>query len=197
MYEEVADVGQETLGTNWTLIEKVIDEELAVKARLCVREDQEKSKFRTDSPTVHKNSINIFFMLAATNGWRIQTSDIKCAFLQGEDVDREVFVKPPKERRIKCVIWKILKRAYGFTDASRFFYLELSSTLIDLGCIQSKFDPAVYLYYGNNGSLEGIVLTHVEDLLHGSGSSEFYKNVMEPLKKKFQFGLEEKSEFRY
>ena len=197
VYEEVADVGQKTLGTNWMLVEKVIDGELAVKARLCVRGDQEESIFRTDSPTVHKNSINIFFMLAATNGWRIQTSDVKCAFLQGEDIDREVFVKPPKERRIKGVIWKMLKRAYGLTDASSFFYLELLSTLNDLRCIQSKFDPAVYLYYGNNGSLDGIILSHVDDLLHGSGSCEFYKNVMEPLKKKFQFGLEEKSEFRY
>ena len=84
------------------LVEKVIDGELGVKARLCIRGDQEKSKFRTDSPTVHKTSINIFYMLAATKGWMIQTADIKCAFLQGENIDREVFVKPPKERRVRC-----------------------------------------------------------------------------------------------
>ena len=91
----------------------------------------------------------------------------------------------------------MLKRAYGFTDASRGFYLELSKTLIALGCVQSKFDPAVCLYYGKKGALEGLTLTHVDDLLHGSGSNEFYENVMESLKEKFQFGVEEQDEFRY
>ena len=197
VYDEVPDTGQDCLGTNWMLTEKVIDGRLSVKARLCVRGDQEKETFRTDSPTVHKSSINIFFMLAAKNKWQIQTSDIKCAFLQGEAIDREVYVKPPKERRIKGIVWKMLKRAYGLTDASRGFFLELCKTLVKLGCKQSRYDPAMYLYYNENGGLEGMVLTHVDDLLHGSGTSLFYNNIMGPLKEKFKFGSEEKSEFRY
>jgi hypothetical protein len=55
----------------------------------------------------------------------------------------------------------------------------------------------VYLYYGNGNVLEGLVLTHVDDLLHGSGSPEFYTKVMASLKEKFQFGAEEQDEFRY
>ena len=197
VYEEVVDLGQETLGTNWMLVEKIIDGKLGVKARLCVRGDQEKSNLRTDSPTVHKTSLHIFFMLAAQNSWRVQTSDIKCAFLQGEAIDRDVFLKPPKERRIKGVIWKMKKRAYGFTDAARGFYLELSRTLLDLNCVQSKFDPAVYIFYDEEGTLGGLILTHVDDLLHGSGNETFNEQVMKPLKQKFQFGSEEKDDFRY
>ena len=197
VYEEVADTGQETLGTNWMLVEKLIDGKLGVKARLCVRGDQEKCNLRTDSPTVHKTSLHIFFMLAAQNSWRVQTSDIKCAFLQGEAIDRDVFLKPPKERRIKGVIWKLKKRAYGFTDAARGFYLELSRTLLDLNCVQSKFDPAVYIFYDEGGVLAGLILTHVDDLLHGSGNERFNAKVMKPLKQKFQFGSEEKDDFRY
>ena len=49
-----------------------------IKARLCLRGDQEKAEFRTDSPTVRKSSINLFFMLAAKNKWKIKTSDVKC-----------------------------------------------------------------------------------------------------------------------
>ena len=197
VYDEVKDVGQQRLGTNWILTEKVIDGELAVKARLCVRGDQEMESFRTDSPTVHKDSINVFFMVAAKNGRKIQTADIKCAFLQGKELDRDVFVRPPKERRIPGVIWKMLKRTYGFTDASRGFYLELSKALKDLGCIQSTLDPAVFLYFGKGKSLEGVTLTHVDDLLHGSGTDIFYRNVMKPLKEIFKFGTEEVQEFRY
>ena len=196
VYEEVIDIGQERLDTNWILIEKVIEDELDVKARLCVRGDQEEASFRTDSPTVHKDSINIFFMLAAKNNWTIQTADIKCAFLQGKDLEREVFVRPPKERRIPGILWKMLKGTYGFTDASRGFYLELLNTLRDSGCTPSKFDPATYLYY-KEGQLQGICLTHVDDLIHGSGTSMFYQDVMMKLKEKFKFGSEETSEFRY
>ena len=99
VYEEVPDVGQEYIGTSWMLVEKVTDGKLSVKARLCLRGDQEKGEFRTDSPTIHKSAVNVFFMLAAKNRWEIQTSDVKCAFLQGELIDREVFVKPPECQR--------------------------------------------------------------------------------------------------
>ena len=76
-------------------------------------------------------------------------------------------------------------------------YLQLCSALTDLGCKQSKYDPAVYLYYGTNGVLDGLVLTHVDDLMHGSGGKAFQRNVMGPLKKRFQFGSENRLEFRY
>ena len=194
--EEVRDEGQKTLGTNWILVEKVIDGEMGDKARLCVRGDQEQASFRTDSPTVHKSSLNVFFMLAAEKGWHIQTGDVKCAFLQGEELDRDVYLRPPKERRIDGMIWKMRKPAYGLRDASRKFYLQLCTELKALGCKQSKYDPAVYLYYHNN-DLEGVVLTHVDDLMHGSGGSVFYKCVMKPLKEIFKFGSEEAVEFRY
>ena len=199
VYEEVPDEGQVTLGTSWLLRDKVIDGKPSVKARLCVRGDQEESSHRTDSPTVHKDYINIFYMLAAHNNWEIETADIKCAFLQGEDIGRDVYVRPPKERRVDGVIWKMKKPAYGLSDASRKFYLQLCSTLVELGCKQSKYDPAVYLYYNNEGVLDGLAMTHVDDLMHGSGGRDFQKNVMEPLKKKFKFGCgsEDKLEFRY
>ena len=65
-YVEVKDVGEERLNTNWVLVQKGA----VVKARLCVRGDQEKNKenIRTDSPTVHKTSVKLFYLLASMNG---------------------------------------------------------------------------------------------------------------------------------
>ena len=197
-YEEVADEGQNTLGLVWVLVEKLINGKPGVKARLAVRGDQEVVQdIRTDSPTVNKVNIKLFFLIAAAKGWNIKTCDVKSAFLQGTPLDRDVFVRPPVERRIKGVIWKMNKRAYGFCDASRGFYLELSKTLIQLGCKQSKYDPALYFWEDKNGCLGGQVLTHVDDLLHGSGTEEFEERIMKPLKKKFVFGSEEETVFRY
>ena len=192
------DEGQPTLGLNWVLVEKVIEGTSGVKARLTVRGDQEDTTdLRTDSPTVHKINVKLFFLIAASKGWRIKTSDVRCAFLQGTELDREVYVRPPKEKRIKGIIWKMIKRAYGLNDAARGFYLELSKTLTELGCRQSRLDPALYVWYDEEGVLGGMALTHVDDILHGSGTEQFEKKVMEPLKSKFLFGTEEEAEFRY
>ena len=69
--------------------------------------------------------------------------------------------------------------------------------MTELGCKASVFDPALYMYYKEDGSLGGMILTHVDDLLHGSGDDQFQQTVMEPLKKRFLFGREEDSEFKY
>ena len=154
---EVPDEGQPKINTNWVLVRKAAD---FVKARLCVRGDQEPNKetIRTDSPTVNKVNIKLFFVLSVQNGWHVKTADIKTAFLQGVDLDREVYVRPPLERRKDGIIWKMIKRAYGFVDASRGFYLELKKVLEELGCVMSRLDPALFMYFGFNWSLQTTIL---------------------------------------
>ena len=131
-------------------------------------------------------------------GWLVRTADVKAAFLQGADLERDVFVRPPRECRASGMIWKMVKRAYGFVDASRGFYIELEKTLLNLGCTTSQSDPAMYLYFSSvTGLLSGMILTHVDDLIHGSGDQEFHDNIMYHLKLRFQFGSEEEADFTY
>ena len=195
VYREVKDTGQTLLGTNWILVKK----DDGVKARLCVRGDQEEDKesVRTDSPTVNKVNVKLFYVLAASMGWQVRTADVTAAFLQGAHLERDVFLRPPKERRVKGVVWKLIKGCYGLVDASRGFYLELDKVLIELECKPSVLDPAVYLYYNQQGKLSGMILTHVDDILHGSGNEEFQQKVMKPLKRRFKFGREGDSVFKY
>ena len=75
--------------------------------------------------------------------------------------------------------------------------MELEETLFQLGGNVSSHDPAMYLYYDEGGDLKGMILTHVDDLLHGSGDQEFEEQVLKPLKEKFLFGSEEESAFFY
>ena len=133
-YEEVADEGQKTLGTSWVLTEKIKAGKNIVKARLCVRGDQEDTEnIQTDSPTIRKSNINILLMLASRNKWTIGSQDVTSAFLQSVQISRDVFVKPPLERRIKGMIWKLNKTVYGLVDASRGFYLNFSRELLERG----------------------------------------------------------------
>ena len=108
VYDEVDDIGQPKLGTNWVCTEKVKNNETIAKTRLTIRGDMENVEgVRTDSPTVMKGNINILLTVAAMKGWKIQNSDVTAAFLQTRDLDRDVFVLPPRERRIPGVIWKL------------------------------------------------------------------------------------------
>ena len=201
VYEEVKDEGQARIGTNWVLQEKVIDGALITKARLTARGDQEDdSDIRTDSPTVRKGNIKILLTVAAKFGWKVKTSDVSSAFLQGAEAPRDIFVIPPKERRIPGVLWKLKTSIYGLCDASRGWYKALSDVLISLGGKRSLLDPAVFLFYkgdeGEEDDLQGIIETHVDDLLH-AGTDAFEDEVIKPLKKAFKFGSEGEVEFRY
>ena len=188
------------LGTNWVLVKKLIGDEEGVKARLCVRGDleEEVEMIRRDSPTVNKTNIKLFYLIALHKKWKIKTADVKAAFLQGTDLERDVFLRPPKERRVPGIVWKMVKRAYGFVDASRGFYLEMEKTLTELKCPTSKFDPALYYHFDDKTEeLKGMLMTHVDDIMYGTGDDDFEEKVMKPLKTKFEFGSEEESIFRY
>ena len=204
VYDEVVDEGQKTIGSRWVLTEKFKDGKKCVKARLCVRGDLEDTQdIRTDSPTVRKGNINILLVVAATEGWTITTSDVTAAFLQSGQIERDIFVKPPCERRVPGMIWKLKKTVYGVKDASRGFYLNFSGKLLDFGCEKSLLDPAMFLYFKKGATRDdhtkrplGMAVTHVDDVLH-SGNKEFDERIMNPLKEAFKFGTEEETEFRY
>ena len=51
-------------------------------------------------------------------GWKIQSIDIKSAFLQGMPLTRNVYLKPPKEAETD-LIWKLNQAVNGLADASR------------------------------------------------------------------------------
>ena len=199
VYEEIQDEGQPRLGTNWVLTEKIIDGHHGVKARLTVRGDQEDTEnVRKDSPTVRKGNIKIFCAVAAKEGWDIKTNDVTCAFLQGAPIKRHVYILPPKERRVPGILWKLKKPVYGLTDAARGWHLALDGELTGSGCDKCLIDPAMYLYFSEKGkkTIEGIALTHVDDVLHG-GTDKFEEEVMKTVKSSFKFSSEESEQFRY
>lgn len=205
VYEEVPDDKQERLGTQWVLNEKIKCGKAIVKARLTIRGDQEDTEnIRKDSPTVRKGNIKILLTVAAKEQWMIKTSDVSSAFLQSVPIEREVFVLPPKERRVPGVLWRLTKTVYGLADASRGFYISLSGEIQELGCTKARLDPAMFLLEEEKEPVEelwekkplGLAVSHVDDVLH-AGGQVFNDKIMKPLFKKFKFGSHEDTEFRY
>ena len=194
-YEEVEDVGQPRMSSGWVVTEKVYGSVVGAKVRLIVHGNQEGFEDRADSPTVSKQSLRLQFTLAAQMGWEIVMADITSAFLQSDNIDREIYVEPPKNIKKPGVIWRILKPMYGLGDASLQWYNTLAKTLIELGCIRLNTDPAMFYWYEENGKLGGIVAWHVDDKV-SCGSVNFYEKVLTPLMNAFTFGSTSEGKYR-
>ena len=70
--------------------------------------------------------------ITVTDGWEINSLDIKSAFLQGKEISRALFVKPLKEAKTDN-LWKLLKTVYGLNDTSRMWYLHIRDEFIICG----------------------------------------------------------------
>ena len=194
-FKEVDDEGQPTISCRWVCTEKLKGDTLTLKARLVVRGfEEDTSQLQTDSPTCSKESIRLLLSLLSAHHWSMHSLDIKSAFLQGNDVQRDIFVKPPKFANTNK-LWKMKKTPYGLSDAGRQWYARVKKELCQLGAVQSSYDKATFIWY-RDGFTIGIMIVHVDDFLYG-GSSEFHESVIQRIRVIFLVGLEESESFRY
>ena len=190
VYEEVKFDGQTVIGSRYVLMKKT---DGTIKARLVTKGFQEKGKIKTDSPTASRDSFKVFCSIAANEKWDLEGSDIKSAFLQAEELTREIFIEPPPERRKPGIIWKLLKPCYGLKDASKLWYDSLSKTLMNLGMKRSKTDSCLF-YYHEKGKLQGMLLMHIDDIL-SCGNEEFRTIIIKRLQNIYKFGKTTKGHF--
>ena len=96
----------------------MIDGKQKMKARLCALGFEESAKFRTDSPTCSREVVRFANCIIVTQGWILCSIDFKTAFLQGNSIEREVYLRPPVECKTGKV-WRLKKTVYGLADALR------------------------------------------------------------------------------
>ena len=188
--EEVPNTGQECISTRWVMTFKG----KGVKARLVARGFQERYPVLSDSAA--KTAVRTLLALASSDAWRVVPADIKSAFLQGQAIGRDVYIKPPKEASsVPDVIWKLKKCFYGLNDGTQMFYLSVRKKITELGCHVSTVDPSLFFYIDECGCLAGILVSHVDNFLH-AGNSEFNERIMTPLNQHFLAGKQEEGRFR-
>jgi hypothetical protein len=197
------------LGTQWVITEKdpVKNEKVKRKARMCIMGNQENNieAIPTESPTVAKSSIRLLLAEAARHeDWFIRVSDVTRAFLQTSEIEREVFVRPPKEAGLPGnKVWLLRKPAYGLVDASRGFYINQATKLVGFGMEVCKMDPAFFFYHSDGSTdksevrkLSGMVATHVDDSLT-AGDAMYRNDVEGPMTEEFDYGAHDNLPFRY
>ena len=196
VYEEVCDKGQRFMSARWVVTPKLIEGDWSTKARLVARGyEEDSSQFRTDSPTCMKESLRLILSVSSSNGWSIHSLDIKAAFLQGKQIDRELYLRPPKEAKAPGKLWLLKKAVYGLSDASRVWYLRVTEELTKLGARVSTYDKAVF-FWVKDSQLAGVILVHVDDFLW-AGSEKFKTLIMDPFKKNFKISTESDDCFKY
>ena len=197
-FEEVEDDGQRSIPIRWVVSEQGEDgKNQPFKARLCIRGDLEKGKesIRADSPTASKETLKLGLIISANEGFTVKSADIKSAYLQGKKLQRKIYVRPPPEAKAEGKLWLLLQGAYGIMDGGRLFYLQLAEKLEELGLHKVHSDGAMFVYVKDN-KLQGLVLSHVDDLLL-AGNSTFKTEVEEKLKEFFTFSKIEENSFNY
>jgi hypothetical protein len=166
------------------------------RARLVARGFEEREFIQSDSPTVGKASIRMFLSVAASKHWTVQSTDVKSAFLQGKELDRTVFIAPPKEANAVGMLWKLNRCLYGLNDASRKCYQSVTDEMLILGCRQSTLEPSLFYMQSSDGVVIGAMVSHIDDFLHAD--SEFFdKTVKLPLRKRFLSGKVVQKDFSY
>ena len=129
----------------WVITEKVVEGKKKVKARLVARGfEEDTSEMRKDSPTCSREAVRLTVALASSNRWQCHSLDVTAAYLQGNDIDREIYVHPPPEYFVGK-LWRLKKTVYGLSDAARAWYLRVKSELISLGVKVSTYDSSVHL----------------------------------------------------
>lgn len=199
VYTEVENEGQKCVSTRWIYTMKTTKDGMLVqKARLVARgfEEAENELLAKDSPTCGKESLKVVLAVMAQNNWQPHSMDIKTAFLQGQEIDRQVYIKPPKEANVTGKLWQLKKCVYGLGDASLQWYKRVKQVMYECGAQMSSVDPAVFYWSDDSGELLGVLACHVDDFIW-AGDIAFEDTVINGLRLTFNVGREDNVPFQY
>ena len=106
------------ISVTWVINQKYEGEDMYYKARLVARgfEESNLTNIRKDSPTYCTEKFRWLLDIVVTKKWKVHLLDIISASLQGKNIDRDMYLKPPSEAGTKN-LWKLNISVYGLCDA--------------------------------------------------------------------------------
>ena len=174
-----------------------------MKARLVICgdfEDVSREDVRCDAPTADAESHCLLASWAASERLRLKGSDVTNAYFQAKPLTRLLLMRQPTGGlgdpdvpAEACLLCRV--PIYGSIDAGRGFYLRMDSEVKTAGMKASKVMPALYYHQDENGELDAMLCTHVDDLLFAHKPSG--AKVIQEILGKFSVGKTEEGSFRY
>ena len=103
VYLEVEDKGKKCVSSRWVNTVKNDGDKMKLKSRLVAKGFEEEclEQIPKYSPTIDKSSLRAVLSVIAQHNWSVYTIDIKAAFLQGEEFEQNVLIRPLPEAATK------------------------------------------------------------------------------------------------
>ena len=182
---------------------------LLANARLVVPGYQDISAYgiRCDAPTASRTSQHLLLAYTASLQWTLWSADIKSAFLKGEEFgpeERVLYLANIKTKHAdeptlpfsSFGLCRVKKGIFGLADSPRRWYQRLNKAVLKRGWKLSALDNAMWMLWSSDGStLEGIMISHVDDLLMGGNSRA--QGTLESLGAELGFGSISSKSFVY
>ena len=196
VYDLVPYTGQNTVSSKWVISEKMKNNAPYLKARIVAKGyEEDSSSLRTDSPTCSRESLRLVWMVAGIMSWKVETLDFTAAFLQGDKIERDVYLRMPDDVCPSTHVWKLKRCIYGLNDAPRSWYKKVVSTLTGLKGVQSTFDNGLFMWH-RNMDLAGVIAVHVDDFTL-CGNQAFKEDTIMKIKQLLKVGTHEFGTFKF
>ena len=194
------------LGMRWLLTWKY-DEQCEggkkAKARAIILgyQDPRYSERPTAAPTPTKAGRQLFFQLCAWKKFRLAKGDISGAFLQGEELQEEIWCRPLDEIAKAMGVapgtpMLMKKAAYGLVQAPLHWHNSVNKYLKSQGYIQLQTEPCCWIWVDVDGEVKSAVHAHVDDFLFaGKRNCPIHHHLMENVQAAFKWGTWEFEKF--
>lgn len=155
--------------------------------------DTEKDCIRKDSATAQLCIIRLLLSIITVLGFRLGFADIKGAYLQSGPIQRDIFVRPPKEWQgargmLWRVLWRLTKLPYGIVEAGRQWQKTVESWMLSEGDLETVFGLSqLFVQRDATGKVILLVAKVTDDFLIG-GNVKDIRNFIEKMKRRFAVG---------
>ena len=197
---------EEILGMRWLLTWKYGEQYpggCKAKARGVILgyQDPNYAERPTSAPTPTRSGRQLFWQYCSWKKFKIRKGDVSGAFLQGKDLEEEIWCRPVKEITDELGLSEgtpmlMRKAAYGLVQAPLVWFESINEFLQELGYRQLKVEPCCWVWTDHHGIVKSIVHSHVDDLMFaGRDNCPQHEKLLEKMRQKFNWGSWEEGEF--
>ena len=112
-----------------------------------------------------RNGLGLLLELCAVKGCISSVIDVTTAFLQGKPIEREAYLKHPKEAlEAPMKVRRLNVTVYVLCDSQRAWYDTIVDLFSSIAERSMEREPAVFLCRWETG-LKGFIATHVDHFL--------------------------------